>query len=154
MTGFMQRWEEEKYAYPRAFDVGMSFLLNQNPLLLERTKHAIDGDRIFVQLAEPMTKTRSPFELHKEYIDIHVLLQGREKQSWSSMPPSEAPFKDELAENDVAFYPAQKNPGTLLLSPGQYVAYLPWELHAPCGAVENPERIVKAVIKIRRSCLT
>lgn len=153
MTGFLSQWEQEKHYYPKAFDTALSFFMKGEPLLLERKRHAIDGDRIYFMLNDLQTKADPRFELHKEYLDIHLLLQGEERQGWCSLSPSEAPEEDLLDDKDLAFYTAPENAGMLILSPGQYVVYLPMELHAPCGAVRQPEPIVKAIIKIHRSCI-
>jgi YhcH/YjgK/YiaL family protein len=134
----------------------LQFLLVGDPLALERKKHHIDGDRIFAMVQDATTKAVQDmrFELHHNYTDIQVLLEGRERHGYAP-PPSvnDQPLEDRLVENDVAFYAAPEAANILILRPGQYAVYLPFELHAPSYAVDVPEKIVKVILKIHKSCL-
>ena len=158
MTGFLRQWSEEKVYFPKAFAEALAFFQARDPHALAPGKYPIDGENIFVSvqeaLTEPMDQRR--FELHREYIDIQVLLKGRELQGYASLAPGGKPLEDRLDAADAAFYPApslEEGLETVLLQPGQYVIYLPGELHCPCCAVDGPESIFKAVCKIRRSCV-
>ena len=158
MTGFLRQWDEEKRYFPKAFATAMDFLRGKDLSALEAGKHPIDGDRIFASVqevrTEPMRDRR--FELHRDYIDIQVLHTGRELHGYTSLPPVHKALEDKLDTADVAFYriPSQaEGLQTIILQPGQYVVYLPGELHCPCCAVEKPENIFKTVLKIHKSCV-
>ena len=158
MTGFLRQWDEEKRYFPKAFATAMDFLRGKDLSALEAGKHPIDGDRIFVSIQEAHTEPMSMrrFELHRDYLDIQLLITGRELQGYASLPPGGKAVEDRLDEADVAFYPApsqEQGLETVLLQPGQYVIYLPGELHCPCCAVDGPETIFKAVFKIHRACI-
>lgn len=158
ITGFLAQWPAEKQYFPAVFDRALGFLAGKLPAGLAPGKHPIDGERIFASalgtVTEPMNSRR--FELHREYIDIQVLLEGSELHGYSSLQAASPALEDRLNAEDVAFYPA---PGpeaglqTLRLQPGQYAVYLPGELHCPCCALEGPERIYKVVLKIHRNCI-
>lgn len=158
ITGFLGQWHEEKTYFPKAFDIAVSFLSGKTAATLPQGKHPIDGDRIFASVAEAITEPMSSrrFELHREYIDIQVLLEGSELHGYSPLHAVHPALEDRLDADDVAFYPApvpETGLQTLLLQKGQYAVYMPGELHCPCCAPAAPERIYKVVLKIHRDCI-
>ena len=155
MTGFIRQWDQEKYCYSKAFDKAITYLRNTDLLALAEGKHPIDGGTIFAMIQKPTTMPVSErrYELHREHIDIQVLLQGREQHWYSMAYPTTQPTEDLLDSRDLAFYPAPENPLSLIVSPWQYVVYLPGELHCPACCVDGPETITKVILKIHRSCI-
>ena len=155
ITGFIQQWDAEKHLYPKAFDTAIAYLSGRDVAALEPGKYPIDEEKIFALVQKlttaPIVERR--FELHHEFIDIQVLLQGHEKQGYAPLYPSGAPTEDNLVRGDIAFYPFPKDAQTLLMVPGQYVVYLPRELHCPCCAVDRPQNITKVVLKIHKDCV-
>ena len=149
ITGFLGQWGTEKQLFPKAFDRALGFLSGKTAADLPQGKHPIDGERIFASVAEVMTEPMSSrrFELHREYIDIQVLLEGRELHGYSPLHTTAPALEDRLDADDVAFYPApgpQEGLQTLLLQQGQYAVYLPGELHCPCCAPAWPSRACRA----------
>ena len=54
----------------------------QNSLAeLDPGRHDVDGDRLYFNLAEYETKLPEEgfWEAHRQYVDIHVMLRGKEK---------------------------------------------------------------------------
>ena len=98
-------------------------------------------------------ESRKRFELHDAYLDIHLLLSGREKQLYAPEPADikTGLLEDALLKDDIAFYSLPVHYNTLLLEPGDYAIYLPGELHCPCCAVEEAEPVRKIVFKILAS---
>ncbi|MCL1939143.1 MAG: YhcH/YjgK/YiaL family protein [Desulfovibrionaceae bacterium] len=155
ITGFIRQWDKEKYCYPKAFDTAIAYLRNNDLLNLEEGKYPIDGDKIFAMIQKTTTAPVSErrYELHRDYIDIQVLLKGREQHWYSIAYPATKPTEDLLDSKDLAFHPAPENALSLIVSPWQYIVYLPCELHCPACSVDGPESIFKAVLKIHRSCV-
>ena len=58
-----------------------AYLQSHNMLLYEKGSYPIDGDRLFVNIMEYRTTVPEErfWEAHKEYLDVHVALQGREQ---------------------------------------------------------------------------
>lgn len=61
-------------------------------------------------------------EIHKEYIDIQVLLSGKESFGWKATRDLKAEKKAYTRENDIAFY-SDKADLIFTLSPGEFVIF-------------------------------
>jgi len=103
--------------------------------------------------------TRSPseaiLEAHREYVDIQVVLSGKEGLEWY---PTEtlAAVTDYDALKDAAFYRRPDNCAVRIkLSPGMFVALFPQDAHMPSLTIGagDPEFVKKIVIKLKVSCL-
>lgn len=153
MMGNLLQWEKEKQYYPTIFDTALSFLSAVNALTLERTTHALDGKKIFANVIEESTKPLevSRFEEHQEYLDIQVLLSGKEKHYFSHSTGKGELLEDRLTSDDVAFYPIPSDAFSVDLAPQQFIVYHPGELHAPLCVVTTPEVVIKVVFKIHHS---
>lgn len=157
ITGFVANWVAESVFFPAAFSTAMRFVLERRDGLFEPGKYPIEGDAIFASVERLRTEPASArlFENHARYIDIQIVLSGRETHGYFPGSPAQAPdavmVSDELAARDIAFYQHPKTAAFLTLAPMQYVVYLPEELHCPCCAAGNtPEEILKVVLKIRK----
>ena len=150
VTGFIARWAEEKKYFPASFSRAMAFIEGCDLATIEPGRYQIDGENIYALIQRATTESAAsrPFEIHNNYIDIQVLIEGREMQGFHPMPPICAPIKDEMEKNDFAWYPHPEGAQYLTLTPMQYVIYLPGEQHSPNCAVQEPESIFKIVLKI------
>lgn len=86
------------------------------------------------------------FESHREYIDIHVVLDGAERMNIDSLDNLE--IYEEHPESDAYFY--HGNGGqTVILTPDKFLVAFPEDAHKTCGMLECPQNFSKAVFKIR-----
>ena len=120
-------------------------------------RHDIDSDRMFVlvQDATPRAIDDSLIEAHATYADVQIPLGARECFGFALPQPGLVACDDQLAERDLVFYPNPENEAFIDVAPGEYIVFLPGELHRPCLAIEGepaaPFR--KAVVKIHRELL-
>ncbi len=148
--------ELEKYAglAPTAWPKIMDFIRNF-PHDAALGRHEIDGSRIYVlvQRYQPHAADYDRLEIHQKYIDIQVLLAGRETIYFDRV--------NDLAvttafnpEKDVEFFrgtPARVMP--LHLEGGRFAVFFPEEGHIPgCGDPAG-EEVLKLVVKIDRAVL-
>lgn len=155
--GSVYTWDEDAECFPAAFATALSFLEDKNLNELVPGKYHIEDDDIFALVQEITTQpadTRN-LELHQEYIDIQFVISGKEKHLFAHKPfMNVKPLEDSLEEKDVALYPVPKDVNSLTLEAGDYVIYLPGELHAPsCAVNDKPSKVLKIVFKIRRELL-
>ncbi|MBN1942170.1 MAG: YhcH/YjgK/YiaL family protein [Phycisphaerae bacterium] len=110
----------------------------------------IDGEAMFGMVSTYTTKSPEElaFEAHRKYIDVQVLLAGRERIDVTQR--TDLPVLQPYAENtDVLFYASPPAFTSVLLEPGQFLVLFPQDAHRPCLAVGEPARVRKLVVKIR-----
>lgn len=114
---------------------------------LECGRHDIDGDALFVNVAEYTSKPfeECKFEAHRRYIDVQIVVSGAERIDSQSIAKctcgeynGEADFM--VAEGDAATQ--------CILQPGSFAAYFPEDAHKPGIAIGCPAHIKKAVFKV------
>ena len=114
----------------------------------EDGKYEIDGDKIYLNISTYETKTHenAKIEIHKDYIDIQLIINGRELIGMDSVDGLEvlAPYTP-----DYALYAMSEDYDKVILKDGEFAIIFPEEGHAPCLAVDNvPSTVRKMVIKV------
>lgn len=144
------------YPFGPAWKTAVEFIKTLTPDS-ETGKRLIQGDALFAGINGYQTKARAvaKLETHRKYVDIQVLLSGREvieifpkKTLTVSEPYNPA--------RDVEFYekPAQSH-AKVTLMPGQFLVFFPDDAHMPClMAGATPEPVKKVVVKIAAELLT
>ena len=125
---------KEQYValHPR-FKQVFDYIDNNDVAALECGRHDIDGDNIFVNVQELDLKARSEarLELHRTYIDIHLLLKGpAEEFGWSEKTDclkAEAEFDE---QKDVQFFTDEPQ-CFYSVGEGQFSILFPEDGHAP-----------------------
>jgi YhcH/YjgK/YiaL family protein len=111
-------------------------------------KHPVDGDRVIVQVMSYETKDLSAakFEIHKKYIDIQIVLEGKEGcycRPMEGLEPSE-PF---ITERDVGFLKGEGG-AFMPLTPEVFAIFFPHDAHKPSCDWEGKHKNRKVVVKI------
>ncbi len=89
------------------------------------------------------------FESHKNYIDIQILLSGKERIYVGSVNDMTISVPYSL-EKDIMFYDEAVEPyDYITLGDSNFVMLFPHEAHAPQVAVSNPSEVKKVVVKIK-----
>ncbi|RPH30923.1 YhcH/YjgK/YiaL family protein [Buttiauxella warmboldiae] len=124
------------------------------PETLAAGRHEIDGDKIFMNVmtfdtALPESKR---YEQHREYLDVQVLLSGRERIDFG---PAGAALEPDAyhEEDDYLLCDAVAPCQTLHMQPGMFAIFLPGEPHKPGCISETAQAISKVVIKVHYRCL-
>ncbi len=116
-------------------------------------RYEIDGERVYAMVQSYNTHEPRPdkLEIHRRYVDIQLLLAGRETIFSRSIDGLEV-TADYDATRDIAFY-RNVDDGTvgLPLAPGNFAIFLPEEGHMP-GNGDGSE-VTKVVVKIDRALL-
>ena len=95
---------------------------------------------------QTISDEESFFEAHEKFLDIHLMLSGRERVEIAS-PKALTQF-DSQPENDFYAYRGQ---GThkLVLAPGDFLVVWPDDAHKIKMMLERPETVTKAVFKVK-----
>jgi len=119
----------------------------------ELGKHMIGNDGVFVMLVDDKTELRTlrKAEIHKQYIDIQILLSGEEVYGYSNTISEEAMNLIEL-ENDVMFFDNVDDEQFITLKKGDFAIFYPNQVHRPlCASNNKPMKVKKAILKIPSS---
>ena len=116
---------------------------------METGIHEIDGKDIYVNVMERGLKSReaAKLEVHNEYIDIQVLISGKDETfGWSDRAELKQPKDAFNTEKDIQFF--EDEPQTYYtLRPGQFTILFPEDGHAPMVG----EGVVRKIIfKVRK----
>ena len=123
------------------------YVKSHDLLHAEPGRVVIDGDNLYVNNveAEGVDACRQPLEAHRQYIDVHILLEGKERIGWKALSDVTNETKPYDAEADCALY-AEEADVYVDLKPGQFAVVYPEDPHAP---LIGQGRIRKLIAKVR-----
>jgi len=142
--------EINKYAslHPR-FAKAIDYIITTNLLITEPGTVLVDGEDIKAIIMEgncvPEEESLAGFECHNTYIDIQIVLKGKETVGWRARTSCSSPKGEYSEEKDVLFY-ADDPTIFFELQAGMFSIYFPEDVHAPMIG-EGP--IKKVVMKVR-----
>ena len=97
-----------------------------------------------VQTCQPKLKKEQVLEKHKKYIDLQLVLSGKEKIGWKFFDKSFKVLKKYSSKKDIAFY--SNSPDTFInLKKGEFAIFFPEDTHAPLCC---EKQVKKCVVKI------
>lgn len=92
-------------------------------------------------------------ELHRYYIDIHILLDGSEVIGASPSAQGQRPTMDFDSERDYRLFEGITTETLLTLAPGDIALLFPGELHRPMGTLGDVAPLRKIVVKVANHLL-
>ena len=107
----------------------------------------IKGDDLLINNDNPtcIPAEKQVLELHRDYIDVQILLEGKERIGWKAIEDLEHEVQAYDKEKDCALY--SDTPTTFVdLLPGQFVILFPEDPHAP---IIGEGKIRKMIAKVR-----
>lgn len=106
-----------------------------------------DNAYVMVKQYETQACDIPRYETHRDWIDVQVMLRGREWMGWREKKPGE--FNDEYdAADDISFHPGMTGQD-ILVEEGQFIVFFPEDAHKPGCFKDAPEEVVKLVFKVR-----
>ncbi len=87
-------------------------------------------------------------ELHEQYIDIQLLLNGEERILFG-MAGTARQCEEFHHEDDYQLCSAIENEQAIILKPGMFAVFMPGEPHKPGCVVGEPGEIKKVVVKVK-----
>lgn len=118
-------------------------------------KYPLSDDETFVILVSAQTEPREQrmAEIHKKYVDVQIVLQGEECFGYSNRLAAEPSVLVEL-ENDLLLIDEVEQENFVDLHANDFVVFFPNQIHRPLCAVNQPQAVRKAIIKIPHHLLT
>lgn len=146
--------------YPETVRRGIEWLKTTDLAALPLGRQEIDGEAIYANVQEYETKPVEEFmvEAHRKYIDIQLVAAGRELIGVAKMSdalPVSEPYSDEkdclfLEKSAMPFLlDGSDSPGRIALAAGELAIFTHDDPHAPCLALDKPEKVRKIVVKCR-----
>ncbi|EKN65235.1 hypothetical protein BABA_21361 [Neobacillus bataviensis LMG 21833] len=131
------------------FDKAFEYIQNTNVDHLEPGSYELEGEELFLNVVEYETKNAEErvWESHKKYIDIQIILEGKEfigYELFDRMTIKE----DYNEENDIYFLEGNLQ-SRVLLQKGDFIICYPQDAHMAGMMVNGQEKVRKAVFKVK-----
>ena len=143
---FARQYQANKMWWDKAF----AYLRETDLAKLQPGRYAIDGENVFAIVSEGLTKEldKTMWEAHKNYQDIHFVINGKEKIGITPVA-SASITKEYDVSKDIAFYTSE---GKYYLSDTNnfFIAFTE-DAHRPGVKAEGSDTVKKVVIKVRKS---
>lgn len=127
---------------------GFNYLRNTDLKTLEVGKYEIDGTNVYALISEYETKKHEDCrpEAHHKYADIQCIISGKEAIGFVTLnnQPEMVTYNP---DKDIVFYQTETSP--LILEEGMFAVFFPQDVHRPCMQIGGPEKVKKAVIKVK-----
>lgn len=129
-------------------DIAIRYILNNDLNTLPLGKTQIDGDKVFVNVSEMETipGEKASFEMHQDYIDLQMDLDGTEL------------FEVAFGETKITKPYDSTTDSCLLdavtscagmLCPGRFILFQAMEPHKPAIRAQGCDKVKKLVFKIK-----
>ena len=127
---------------PRLFQ----FVKTNDLLTMPTGRIEVDGDKIFINNSEPrcLAEADQVLEVHRRYIDVHILLEGRERVGWRCTDDCRETLHPYDEAGDFATF-ADRPQTYIDMLPGNFLIVFPEDAHAP---VIGEGTIRKAIAKV------
>ena len=128
---------------------GLVWLENTDLLNLNEGIYEIYGKKVYANVQEYKTKIDAKYENHRNYIDIQVVIKGKEKVGVTNISncTSCIPYD---SEKDLEFFDIKEedNEEFLNLYEGDFLVLFPQDAHKPSIAIDTPSFVKKVVVKV------
>ena len=133
---------------PRHWEQAFHFLKSANLKELPLGKQELEGEHLFVSVAEYYGKQKPDalYESHKKYIDIQYIIKGEEVIGLTTLDKVAVrdPYNE---EKDIAFYDFEGGE-YLKATPENFFLFFPEDVHRPSITTGDSVLIKKIVVKI------
>ena len=109
-------------------------------------KIVLDGDKLFINNVNPecLAQEKQVLEVHRRYIDVHILLEGKERVGWRNTNDcKELAHPYDEGDDFATFF---DKPTTYIdMMPNDFLIVFPEDAHAP---IIGSGKIRKAIAKV------
>ena len=128
--------------FPRAIE----FLRSKDLPTLEPGIHVIIDKQMFAIIEQVSARVReaAKLECHQKYIDIQLVLEGRDEMGWKSLSDCQQPLNEFNREKDIQFF-TDRIDTWIATHANEFCIFFPQDAHAP---LVGTGKIRKVVMKI------
>ncbi|WP_055069908.1 YhcH/YjgK/YiaL family protein [Clostridium massiliamazoniense] len=126
----------------------LDYAISNNLIDYKKGTHDIDGKDMFFNRVSYGTKEDSKgfWEGHRDYIDIHVILDGKERINYNLSNNLKGLNYDK--EGDFASFEGRSKQ-SLILEKGDFAIFYPEDIHMTGLIVDEPEKVEKVIFKVK-----
>jgi YhcH/YjgK/YiaL family protein len=149
--GHIRHLDDAERLYPAVIARVLRHLAKADLVAQMGQRQHLDGDRVFYDVVDLTGKDAAEArpESHKKYLDIHLIVAGRERFGVILDEGQLRTTEDHLSDRDIAFYDAAAPDQCILrLDPGHFVVVYPADIHRPACSEPAGETIRKVVVKV------
>jgi len=137
---------EKYYSLHPLFKTAFEYILKNDNTKLQSGKHELIEDKLFVLINTYFSKSidDSFSESHKKYIDIQLVISGKERMGFGHFDN----FAHEQYDSEKDL---QKHSGKLNfvdVEKNHFTVFFPHDIHMPGLLIDKPEEVIKIVVKV------
>ena len=142
--------QEKTYEFlPENVKACFKYVKEHDLLNYEKGTHKINGDNLYVNVAEYTTVKREErfWEAHKKYIDVHMIIEGKESIDVSFCDDMQIKSFDE--NRDFVELTGEEKATVNLINKGDFLICYPEDAHRTAIMCQQSQTIKKAIFKIK-----
>ncbi|MDU8925487.1 N-acetylneuraminate anomerase [Pasteurellaceae bacterium LIM206] len=142
----LNRADYQRGLPPRVVEI-CEYLKGLDLAALTEGRHTID-EQVYMNVMsfETAEAESKQAELHREYIDIQLLIAGTEKIEYSVIYPTLSLYTDYNEQDDYQLTPVIEYPNSVILRPNMFAVFLPYEPHKPGCCVDHQKATIKKLV--------
>ncbi len=142
---------KQYYANKAGWDKAFEFLQRPDLATLPPGKYPLDGDNVYATVSDDPLKelSQSNWEDHHNYIDLHYVIDGKEKIGatlFTNVKDNVVTPFDET--KDIGYYKYDSG-NYYTATPNNFFLFFPAEAHRPHLKLDSYDKAKKVVIKIK-----
>lgn len=144
-----QMLERQIAASPKEWKAAYDFLKDKDLSSLPLGRTDLTDGGTYANVQEYETKTSADFEAHQAYIDVQVVVSGREVIVWAPLAGLSDQTGPYSKENDIVFFKTASQSKDIAASKDCIAVFFPQDGHKPGMSVTGAsEKVRKIVVKI------
>lgn len=144
----VRQLEQQIKANPSEWRAAAEFLTGNDLSSIGLGRHELTAAGTYANVQEYETKDSANYEAHREYIDIQVVVSGREQIIVSRLEDLSDCVQEYDPDADIEFFATSANPRSVPADSSHWVVLFPSDGHKPCITLDQPSAMRKIVVKI------
>lgn len=136
--------------YDRALKEAIHFLKKTDFASYQEGVYSMEDSNDYYQVLDLETNEieDNRIEAHEKYIDIQLLVKGKEKIGVIDRSKLNKVKEDHLRERDILFYDEAPGINFIEMKAGDFLVFFPEDAHMPSCALNGKSKIRKVVYKL------
>lgn len=144
-----QMLHEQINALPTEWQAACDFLKNEDLSSLPLGRVDLTANGTYANVQEYETKFSADFEAHQAYVDVQVVVSGREIIQWAPLSKLSGQTGPYSKENDIVFFSTASENQDIKAGQDCIAVFFPQDGHKPGMSLpEGSQKVRKIVVKI------